>query len=74
MFGCRKANVFRPENRELKMNRKRSASSAQKYRFSITSLAPKITEMMINSEKNECLERTDKKNEKETTSMRDYQR
>lgn len=72
MFGCRRTNVL-SENREFKMNRKRSMSSTQKYRFSITSLAPKITEMMINSEKNECLERTDKKNEKETTSMRDYQ-
>lgn len=32
----------------------------------------KITEMMINLEKSECLEKTDKKNEKVITSRYDY--
>lgn len=68
-----KGNVL-SGNREIETNRKRSASSAQKYRFSVTSAAPKITEMMINFEKSECLERTDKKNEKEATGVYDYQR
>jgi len=54
------------------MNRNKSTSLAQKYRFSVTSAALKITEMMINFEKSECLERTDKKNIEETTSLHDY--
>lgn len=36
--------------------------------------ARKITETMINFEKSECLERTDKKNEKEATGRHGYER
>jgi len=49
------------------------SASSVKYRFFVTSAAPKITEMMINFEKSECLERTDKKNEKETIGLHNYQ-
>lgn len=55
------------ENRQQKFN--------AKVWLIVTLAVRKITEMMINFEKSEYLERTDKKNEKETTNERyDYER
>lgn len=39
------------EKRGIEMNRNPSANTAQKYRFSVTTAAPNIREMMINFER-----------------------